>query len=116
MPAACFLKRWVSPGQGYTEYSTPYIGLHQVLRPDGLYASQQRFGMYRWHLPDPIRFSEDLKVTVHCLGIGPGHHNGLPHRYRQNSDDIASTALFYLDAPVSRSRPQAPDLASMEVD
>ena len=45
------------PGQGYTAYTTPYLGLHQIIRPDGLYESQQRFGMYRWHVPDPIHFS-----------------------------------------------------------
>jgi len=28
----------------------------QVIRPDGLYESQQRFGLYRWHIMDPIRF------------------------------------------------------------
>jgi D-arabinan exo alpha-(1,3)/(1,5)-arabinofuranosidase (non-reducing end) len=39
----------------YEEFSTPYAGLHQVIRPDGLYRSQQRFGMYRWHITDPIR-------------------------------------------------------------
>ncbi|MCI5825535.1 MAG: DUF2961 domain-containing protein, partial [Arcanobacterium sp.] len=42
------------PGRGYTEFSTPYLGLNQVLRPDGLYRSQQRFGLYRWHIQDPI--------------------------------------------------------------
>ena len=104
------------PGQGYTTFSTPYLGLHQVLRPDGLYVSQQRFGMYRWHVADPVRFGADLRVTVQSLGIGPGHHNGLPHRYRPTSDDIASTALFYLDAPALGRRPPAPDLIAMEVD
>ena len=29
----------------YQEYSTPYAGFHQVIRPDGLNRSQQRFGM-----------------------------------------------------------------------
>ena len=48
------------PGQGYTAFTTPYLGLHQVLRPDGLYHSQQRFGMYRWHVLDPIHFASDL--------------------------------------------------------
>ncbi|SEN80524.1 Protein of unknown function [Actinacidiphila rubida] len=104
------------PGQGYTSYTTPYLGLPQILRPDGLYASQQRFGMYRWHVPDPIRFTEDLRVTVQSLGIGPGHDNGLPHRYRHTSDDIASTALFYLDAPVSTGRPPVPGRLELEVD
>jgi hypothetical protein len=104
------------PGQGYTAYTTPYLGLHQILRPDGLYASQQRFGMYRWHLPDPVRFAEDVRVTVQSLGIGPGNGNGLPHRYRPTSDDIASTAFFYLDRPSCPSRPPAPGLLEMEVD
>ncbi|WP_211239517.1 glycoside hydrolase family 172 protein [Jiangella gansuensis] len=104
------------PGQGYTPFTTPYLGLNQVLRPDGLYASQQRFGMYRWHIPDPIRFTENLRVTVQSLGIGPGHHNGLAHRYRPTSDDLASTALFYLDAPSLPNRPPAPDLLTMEVN
>jgi hypothetical protein len=40
----------------YVEFNSPYAGLPQVLRPDGLYRSQQRFGMYRWHIADPIRF------------------------------------------------------------
>jgi hypothetical protein len=30
------------PGQGYTTYSTPFLGLHQVIRPDGLYRSHAR--------------------------------------------------------------------------
>ncbi|NEE00430.1 glycoside hydrolase family 172 protein [Phytoactinopolyspora halotolerans] len=104
------------PGQGYTTFTTPYLGLNQVLKPDGLYASQQRFGMYRWHIPDPIRFAEDLRVTIQSLGIAPGHHNGQSHRFRPTSDDIASTALFYLDAPALPERPPAPDLITMEVD
>ncbi|MBC7237581.1 MAG: DUF2961 domain-containing protein, partial [Chloroflexi bacterium] len=39
----------------YQEFTTPYSGLHQVIRPDGVYCSQQRFGLYRWHIVDPIR-------------------------------------------------------------
>ena len=104
------------PGRGYTTYSTPYLGLHQVLRPDGLYASQQRFGMYRWHLPDPVRFDERLRVTVQALGIGPGQGNGIPHRYRQNPDDIASTVFAYLEAPAVGSRPPTPGVIALEVD
>ncbi|MGH7457282.1 MAG: glycoside hydrolase family 172 protein, partial [bacterium] len=46
----------------YQEFTTPYAGLPQVIRPDGLYNSQQRFGLYRWHIMDPIRFEKDLRV------------------------------------------------------
>jgi len=55
---------------GYREFTTPYAGLAQVIRPDGLYASQQRFGMYRWHIADPIRFTRDLRLTIQGASDG----------------------------------------------
>jgi hypothetical protein len=87
------------PGQGYTAYSTPYLGLHQIIRPDGLYESQERFGMYRWHVADPICFASRIRVDIQALGWRSGH------RYLPRHDDIASTALFYLDAPTSTLPP-----------
>ncbi|GAB2479565.1 DUF2961 domain-containing protein [Promicromonospora xylanilytica] len=96
------------PGQGYTEFSTPYLGMPQVIRPDGLYASQQRFGMYRWHVTDPIHFAERLRVDIQALGWRSGW------RYLPLRDDIASTALFYLDRPATH-RPAAPTADGMEV-
>jgi hypothetical protein len=88
------------PGGGYTAYCTPYLGMHQVLRPDGLYRSQQRFGMYRWHLPDPIRFAHDLRVTIQALGWRAGH------RYLPLADDIASTAVWYARDPEGVTDPR----------
>jgi hypothetical protein len=96
------------PGRGYTEFSTPYLGMPQVLRPDGLYASQQRFGMYRWHLADPIHFARRLRVDIQALGWRSGW------RYLPLRDDIASTALFYLDRPTAR-RPRTPTPDELEV-
>ena len=81
------------PQLGYVSYSTPFLGLPQVLRPDGLNRSQQRFGMYRWHLPDPIRFDAEIRVTVHALGWRSGG------RYLPLHDDIASTAWWYAADP-----------------
>lgn len=81
------------PQAGYTTYSTPYLGLHQVLRPDGLYQSQQRFSMYRWHEADAVRFRESLEVTVQDLGWRPGM------QYLARRDDIASTAIWYGKSP-----------------
>ena len=92
------------PGQGYTVYSTPFLGLHQVIRPDGLYRSQQRFGMYRWHLLDPIHFRADLRVDIQALGWTSRH------RYQPLHDDIASTGFFYLD----RSSVPGPPLPSAD--
>lgn len=95
------------PGQGYTTYTTPHLGLHQIIAPDGLYESQQRFGMYRWHVADPIRFDSALRVDVQALGWRAGH------RYLPLHDDIASTALFYLDSPTA-TRPPTPTLDELE--
>ena len=77
----------------YTEFNTPYTGLAQVIRPDGLYQSQTRFGLYRWHIPDPVRFDSDLKVTIQALGWQSGG------RYLPLQDDIASVAYWYQKEP-----------------
>jgi hypothetical protein len=79
---------------GYREFTTPYTGL-QVIRPDGLYASQMRFGMYRWHVMDPIRFTTDLRVTIQALGWRSGG------RYLPLQDDIASVAYWYQTLPAA---------------
>jgi hypothetical protein len=77
----------------YREFTTPYSGLPQVLRPDGLYQSQMRFGMYRWHITDPIRFKQDLRVTIQALSW---RNDG---RYLPLQDDIASVAYWYQTLP-----------------
>jgi hypothetical protein len=77
----------------YQEFTTPYSGLPQVIRPDGLYQSQQRFGLYRWHIMDPIRFESDLRVTIQDLGWRSGG------RYLPQQDDISSVAFWYQQEP-----------------
>jgi hypothetical protein len=77
----------------YEEFTTPYTGLSLVTRPDGLYQSQERFSLYRWHIMDPIRFSQDLRVTIQALGW---RNDGT---YLPLQDDIASTAFWYQAEP-----------------
>ena len=79
----------------YTEYTTAYAGLCQVIRPDGIYRSQQRFGMYRWHIMDPVRFDTELRVTIQALGWRPDKER----RYLPLQDDIASVAFWYQTLP-----------------
>ncbi|MCB9432625.1 MAG: DUF2961 domain-containing protein [Ardenticatenaceae bacterium] len=83
----------------YQEFSTPYAGMPQVLRPDGVYQSQTRFGLYRWHITDPIRFKQDLRVTIQALGWRQDR------RYLPLQDDIASVAYWYQTLP---SQPLTP--------
>jgi hypothetical protein len=77
----------------YQEFTTPYSGLPLVVRPDGVYQSQQQFSLYRWHVTDPIRFERDLKVTIQALGWRAGG------RYRPLQDDISSVAYWYQTEP-----------------
>ncbi|MDP2966120.1 MAG: DUF2961 domain-containing protein [Pelolinea sp.] len=85
------------PKGEYGSFSTPFLGLPQVLKPDGLYRSQQRFGMYRWHVMDPIRFKRDLRVAIQALGWANQAWD--ERHYLPLKDDIASTVFWYQNEP-----------------
>jgi hypothetical protein len=92
----------------YHEFTTPYTGLPQVIRGDGHYQVMQRFGLYRWHIMDPIRFEKDLKVTIQALGWRTGG------RYLPLQDDIASVAFWYQQEPHAKF-PKLPDRDYLEI-
>jgi hypothetical protein len=77
----------------YTEFSNPYTGLPQVIRGDGHYNVMQRFGLYRWHILDPIRFNSSLTVTIQDLGW---RSEG---RYLRQHSDISSVVYWYQQEP-----------------
>ena len=77
----------------YQEFTTPYSGMPRVVKPDGLYQSQERFALYRWHITDPIRFEKDLRVTIQALGWRSGD------RYLPLQDDISSVVFWYQREP-----------------
>lgn len=87
-------------------FSAPYFGYPQRLTHDETrrapYATAMPVGhgMYRWHLPDPVRFTRDLKVTVQQIG-----HDGT-HLF-ERSDDVASVAYWYQTHP-AQSFPALP--------
>ncbi|MBS5480790.1 MAG: DUF2961 domain-containing protein [Clostridiales bacterium] len=101
--AFCF----ITEGQ-YQEYSGPYCGMPKVVRPDGLYQSQMRFSLYRWHIPDPIRFEQDLRVTIQALGW---RKDG---RYLPLQDDLSSVAYWYQTLPAAPFKP-LPDADQLEI-
>jgi hypothetical protein len=93
----------------YTEFSGPYSGLPQVILGDGLYNVMQRFGMYRWHITDPIRFEKDLKVTIQDLGWKAG---GI---YLPLQDNISSVAYWYQTEPHTPF-PKLPSKNELEIN
>jgi hypothetical protein len=100
------------PKGQYGLYSTPFLGLPQLIQPDGLYKSQQRFGLYRWHILDPIRFQADLRVTIQDLGYRAQQAGQA--RYFPRQDDIATTAFWYQIEPHA-AFPTLPGLNDLEV-
>jgi hypothetical protein len=83
----------------YQTYSGLYMGMYQVIQPDRLYSSQQRFLMYRWHVVDPVRFEKSLRVTMQDLGW---RSDG---RYLARRDDFMSVAYWYQDKPAQNFPP-----------
>lgn len=49
-------------------------------------------GFYRWHIPDPIPFQEDIRVTVQQIGVDE-------QGYFERQDDLASVAYWYQAEP-----------------
>jgi len=92
----------------YTEFCTPYTGLHQVINPEGAYKTRQRFGLYRWHILDPVRFEKDLKVTIQDLGWRQGG------RYLAQQSDIASVCFWYQSEPHAKF-PAFPAWQALEI-
>ncbi len=56
-----------------------------------------RTTVYRWHMPDPVRFNKSLRVEIENTGwisedeLKPGVHRGLVER----NDDYATVAFWY---------------------
>lgn len=92
----------------YQEFTTPYAGMHQVIRPDGLYNAVTSFGLYRFHVLDPIRFDKDLRVDIQDLGW---RHD---RRYLNQQSDISSTAFWYQTEPHA-TFPELPGADDLEI-
>jgi len=73
----------------YDNFSSPYTGFYHV----PFKGKQRRFGQYRWHINDPVRFKTDLRVTIQSLGW---QSEG---RYLPLEDDQASVAYWYQSEP-----------------
>ncbi len=60
------------------------------------------YDLYRWHIMDPIRFAEELKVTIQALGWWPNH------KFQPLQDDVASVAYWFQTEPHAVFPPMLP--------
>jgi len=86
-----YAERVVDGKSVFENFSSPYTGFYHVPHQ----GTQRRFGQYRWHIADPIRFERNLRVTIQSLGW---QSEG---RYLPLQDDLASVAYWYQLEPHS---------------
>jgi hypothetical protein len=84
--AFCFGENYSAPFMGYTD-------LTNSKEQRSTNKQGNRHGMYRFHILDPIRFQQNLKVTIQALGW---RSEG---RYLPLQDDICSVAYWYQTEP-----------------
>lgn len=71
-------------------FSAPFLG-YPFGQPD--FKVGNRHGLYRFHVMDPVRFAESMRVTMQAIGW---RSEG---RYLPLQDDIASVAYWYQREP-----------------
>jgi hypothetical protein len=105
---------YIGTGWGQGQYFNLYQGCSIADGP------AMRYCFYRYHVPDPIYFTKDIRVTIQQIGYrGEGDlgtmHKISPKLYRpgpgnvekdsweeglfERQDDWSSCAYFYLDRP-----------------
>lgn len=95
-------------GEKSIPYTTPYACMPHIIWLDGNFLSQTRFGLYRWHIMDPVRFERDIRVTIQALGWRTGR------RYLPLQDDLPSVAYWYQTLPIEHF-PKLPDRDVLEI-
>ena len=114
---------YIGTGWGQGRFANRYQGC--------LYANEEekRFSFYRFHVPDPVYFQNDLRVTIQQIGcsehadvvkmldngLAIAHTGGESVEYDcpgtifdRFDDDWCSVAYFYLDRPESNLPPIPP--------
>jgi hypothetical protein len=84
---------------GMGEFQTPYAGCPRLHKTEE--APNPIVSLYRWHVPDPIRWRKNARVTVQQIGWRRKH--GLYER----SDDYSSVVYYYVPKPESKRPPLA---------
>jgi Protein of unknown function (DUF2961) len=129
---------YIGDGYGQNVFCSPYSG-DQYVSP-----ARDAYEFYRLHLPDPIWFHKDIRVTIQNMG-GPGYQamlddmdkdpslkfmkagDGTEYYTRtelaahpdwsnvmERSDDYCATAYWFMDHPESELPPIAPAAERMK--
>jgi hypothetical protein len=92
-----FLSAW-----GLKQHSTPYFGVPYLNQPNGIIG--QMTCSYRWHIHDPLVFSEGIRVTFETFGwMSPDENKEhQAHSWNEREDDFSSVAFWYQQGPTKK--------------
>lgn len=117
---------YIGTGWGQGQYSLAYQGCHLADN------ERQVFCFYRLHIPDPVYFRKDIRVTIQQIGAGsPGVYKAFKTRRQvlhrtghgliemdwntdedtplfERQDDWSCCTYFYLNSPVNNLPPLSP--------
>lgn len=88
-------------GTGTEDYIGHAWGFHEnaaflyggmAMRNDKLYT------LYRWHLPDPIYWKKDIRITLQQIGAGDEGGGG----YYNRQEDVSAAAFWYEPVPSAK--------------
>lgn len=88
-------------GEPEQEYNSAFLGHPYRSLPSSSVGNSfsdapiPQHSFYRWHLPDPVCFEKDLRVTVQQIGLAK-------HGLYERRDDISSVAYWYQTEPHAR--------------
>ncbi len=87
----------------YGMQHTPYLYHGCSRNRDGF------ISMYRWHIPDPIYWQEECRITIQQIGWSPVKRDETGHPLYERQDDWSSATFWYEPVPSARL-PEFPDL------
>jgi len=112
-------------GTGSEDYVCLSYGMQQTpFLYHGCSLNDQENGyvsMYRWHLPDPVYWQTECRITIQQIGMSPerfkGHENELPVNYGlyERQDDWSAATFWYEPVP-SDPLPMMPDVEARTAD
>ncbi|MBN2307869.1 MAG: DUF2961 domain-containing protein [Candidatus Hydrogenedentes bacterium] len=89
---------------GLREIDGPYYGVTVF---EG-YGELSQTTCYRWHIPDPVTFSESLRVEIEHKGVGHDANGEVISGFEERADDFSSVAFWYQLEPHQPFEPLPP--------
>lgn len=95
------LEDYVGTAWGMGAHTTPLQGVPLVLQPEGRVGMPDYVSFYRWHLPDPIVFERECRVTIQQIGaVSVPRGQGAIRERLERAGRVAGSGWYDLSGPL----------------